>query len=172
MTKLVTEILIKYTVDIDNWQPVTIVSDRYPQFTPSQLNGLFRQRRLMPSLSCCYRRIGRQEYINVPLFGLWLSGLLPEQQMGKPKWINGILFQIVTFLRGVLILISLIGFYSWVLPLIFQVISCVIHNFELTQTWSQVTIISRWSMRAQLRRGVVDARRIRTGSPPYPGVDW
>lgn len=109
MTTLLTEKITEYTVDLNNWLPVAIVVGRYPQFTLSQLNALFRLRRVKPCLSICYRRIGGQGYINVPLFGFWLSGLLPDQQMWWHKWVRVSLLQVVKYLRLALIIASMFG---------------------------------------------------------------
>jgi hypothetical protein len=33
-----------------------------------------------PALNRCYRIVGRKGYINLPLFGLFMAGALPEQR--------------------------------------------------------------------------------------------
>lgn len=33
-------------------------------------------------LGCCSRLVGKTQFINVPMFGLWLVEALPEQQKG------------------------------------------------------------------------------------------
>lgn len=65
---------------LENWQPTTELPKHYPQFTASQLKGLLWRRDEHKGLSRCWRRVGKKGYINVPLFGLWMAGQLPEQQ--------------------------------------------------------------------------------------------
>lgn len=66
--------------DLTNWKKATEVSIEFPQFTRSQLKALFWKRAQHPGLSRCYRQVGKFGYVNVPLFGLWLAGALPEQK--------------------------------------------------------------------------------------------
>lgn len=69
-----------YTIDLNNWQPMTKVADVYPQFSPTQLKRLFWQREQRKGLSTCYRQVGKRGYVCLPLFGMWLAGQLPDQQ--------------------------------------------------------------------------------------------
>lgn len=69
-----------YLADINNWQLVKEVPKHYPQFTDSQLKNLLWKRDEKAGLERCYRQVGKRGYLNVPVFGLWMAGLLPEQQ--------------------------------------------------------------------------------------------
>jgi hypothetical protein len=66
--------------DLSNWVAMNDISKRYPQFTHSQIKRLFWLREQKAGLSRCYRQIGKRGFVNVPLFSMWMSGLLPEQQ--------------------------------------------------------------------------------------------
>ena len=77
---MATDQIAQHTTDLNNWQPMAKVTDSYPQFSPEQLKRLFWKREQHTGLTTCYRRVGKRGYINLPLFGLWLSGQLPEQQ--------------------------------------------------------------------------------------------
>lgn len=72
--------LLQHTTNLDNWMPTSKIPAIYPQFTATQLKRLFWQREKHIGLSTCYRRVGKRGYVNLPLFGMWLSGQLPEQQ--------------------------------------------------------------------------------------------
>ncbi|HCG8859553.1 hypothetical protein NOK75_00855 [Vibrio parahaemolyticus] len=69
-----------YTTDLSNWQPMSKVAEVYPQFSQTQLKRIFWLRDQHKGLSTCYKRVGKRGYVCLPLFGLWLSGQLPEQQ--------------------------------------------------------------------------------------------
>lgn len=66
--------------DLNNWLPVSEVPSHFQQFTSAQLKRLFWQREQHKGLSRCYRQVGKRGYLNAPLFGLYLAGMLPEQQ--------------------------------------------------------------------------------------------
>lgn len=70
----------KLSSDLNNWLPVSEVPNHFQQFTAAQLKRLFWQREKHAGLSTCYRQVGKRGYLNIPLFGLYLAGLLPEQQ--------------------------------------------------------------------------------------------
>lgn len=66
--------------DLTNWKLASEVATLYPQFSAPQLKNLIWRRDDHKGLSRCYRRIGKRGYINIPLFGLYMAGQLPEQQ--------------------------------------------------------------------------------------------
>ncbi len=68
-----------YEMNLNNWQPLSKLSEYYPQFNKNTLKHLFIQRHKKIGLSRCYMLIGRSGFVNVALFGLWLAGQLPEQ---------------------------------------------------------------------------------------------
>lgn len=69
--------------NLENWIPYTDIPKHYPHmlFTRSTLKTLFWKRDEHPGLSRCARMIGKRLYVNIPMFGLWLGGQLPEQQV-------------------------------------------------------------------------------------------
>ncbi|PML05334.1 hypothetical protein BCT86_13070 [Vibrio breoganii] len=75
-----TELLTKYSTDLNNWQPMTKVAEVFPQFTTPQLKRLFWMRDKHEGLSRCYKQVGKRGYVCLPVFGLWLAGELPEQK--------------------------------------------------------------------------------------------
>ncbi|BAJ03901.1 hypothetical protein [Shewanella violacea] len=83
MTIFNSTLITHYAVDLSNWQTVTKLIQFYPQFTQQQFRVLFNKPDNNVGLSRCHRVMGNQTYINLPLFGLWLSGQLPEQQQNK-----------------------------------------------------------------------------------------
>ncbi|MFQ2315845.1 hypothetical protein [Aeromonas caviae] len=67
--------------DLGNWLPMAEIPARYPQFGKlTTMKHLFWKRAEHPGLERCSRMIGKKLFINVPLFGLWMAGGLPEQQ--------------------------------------------------------------------------------------------
>ncbi|BDC80827.1 TPA: hypothetical protein PKO72_002822 [Aeromonas hydrophila] len=72
--------LISMTQNLDNWVPMSQLPNIYKQFGYSTLKTLFWKRADRPGLERCSRLVGKRLYVNVPLFGLWLAGQLPEQQ--------------------------------------------------------------------------------------------
>lgn len=69
--------------DLTNWRPVREIAEANGQFTYAQLKALFWKADEHPGLSRCTRIIGKRRYVCAPLFGLYLAGLLPEQQGGN-----------------------------------------------------------------------------------------
>ncbi len=69
-----------HAMNLSNWIPLGEVHKHYPQFTKPTIKNLFWKRDEKAGLSRCYRRVGKKGFVNVPLFGLWLAGALPEQQ--------------------------------------------------------------------------------------------
>ncbi|GLT15008.1 MULTISPECIES: hypothetical protein [Vibrio] len=67
-------------MDLNNWIPAIDVPKQFPQFTHAQIKNLIWKREHNPALNRCYRRVGRKGYINAPLFGLFMAGMLPEQR--------------------------------------------------------------------------------------------
>lgn len=74
--------LIRMSQQLDNWMPYQELPEHYPQFSRSTLKTLFWKRDERPGLSRCARMVGKKLFVNVPMFGLWLGGQLPEQ-MGE-----------------------------------------------------------------------------------------
>jgi hypothetical protein len=72
--------LISMAQNLNNWMPMAEVPKHYSQFTYSTLKVLFWKRAERPGLERCSRRVGKKLFVNVPMFGLWLAGQLPEQQ--------------------------------------------------------------------------------------------
>ncbi len=66
--------------NLSNWQPMSELPNHYNQFTYATLKTLFWKRTERPGLERCSRMVGKKLFINVPMFGLWLAGELPEQQ--------------------------------------------------------------------------------------------
>lgn len=69
-------------LDLANWVPMREFSANNRQFSYQQIKSLFWQIDKHPGLHRCSRVVGKRRYINAPLFGLFLSGQLPEQQGG------------------------------------------------------------------------------------------
>ena len=74
--------LIRMNQQLENWKTISELADAYPQFSRSTLKTLFWKRDERPGLSRCARMVGKKLFVNVPMFGLWLGGQLPEQ-MGE-----------------------------------------------------------------------------------------
>ncbi|MFA0474850.1 hypothetical protein AB4527_06785 [Vibrio breoganii] len=70
----------EHSVKLENWMPTKELAEHFPQFTQQQIKRLFWQREDKAGLSRCYKQIGKRGYVNVPLFGMWMAGQLPEQQ--------------------------------------------------------------------------------------------
>lgn len=66
--------------DLTNWKQMRDVPKLQEQFTYQKLKHLFWKAEEHKGLGRCSRMVGRTRYINLPLFGLWLAGELPEQQ--------------------------------------------------------------------------------------------
>lgn len=69
--------------NLANWPSMREFANSHPQFTYAQLKALFWKADEHPGLSRCTRIIGKRRYVCAPLFGLYLAGLLPEQQGGN-----------------------------------------------------------------------------------------
>ncbi len=70
----------QYAMNLHNWVVATELHNHYPQFSKATIKNLFWKRDEKVGLSRCYRQVGKKGFVNVPLFGLWLAGALPEQQ--------------------------------------------------------------------------------------------
>ncbi|MGI2822007.1 hypothetical protein [Vibrio fluvialis] len=70
-----------YAMNLNNWVPSAELNTHYPQFSKATIKNLFWKRDEKAGLSRCYRQVGKKGFVNVPLFGLWLAGALPEQQV-------------------------------------------------------------------------------------------
>lgn len=77
--------LINFTQDLNNWQAMADIPKSFPQFKYPTLKTLFWQSDKHPGLNRCSRILGKKRYINIPLFGLYLAGQLPEQQTTTDK---------------------------------------------------------------------------------------
>lgn len=73
--------LTAHAQNLNNWMQMSKVPEHYPQFNRSTLKYLMSKRAERPGLARCARLIGKQLYVNIPLFGLYLGGQLPEQQV-------------------------------------------------------------------------------------------
>jgi hypothetical protein len=73
----------QFTSDLSNWKPASKLHLHFPELelTPSKVKHLLWQRDKRVGLSSCCNKIGNRMYVCVPLFGLWLGGQLPEQQV-------------------------------------------------------------------------------------------
>lgn len=69
--------------DLSNWKTLDEISELHPQFNRQTLKVLFWKRDEKPGLSLCCNIIGKKMFVNIKLFGLWMSGLLPGQDMVK-----------------------------------------------------------------------------------------
>jgi hypothetical protein len=67
--------------DLTNWKPATKLPELFGnlELTPAQIKHLLWQRDKHPGLASCCTKIGSRLYVNVPMFGLWLGGQLPDQ---------------------------------------------------------------------------------------------
>lgn len=72
--------LVALSSDLNNWLPMRELSQQFPKFTYQQIKVMFWRKEDKPGLDRCARMVGRTQYINHRLFGLWLAGQLPEQQ--------------------------------------------------------------------------------------------
>lgn len=79
MTKL-NDQLTQLSTNLENWIPSLEFPERFPQFTTSQIKRLLWKRSEDPALASCCRMVGKQLYVNAPMFGLWMAGALPQQQ--------------------------------------------------------------------------------------------
>lgn len=68
---------------LNNWKDMNELSTEYPQFSRSTLKHMFWTQAERPGLARCTRIVGKKRFVNVPMFGLWLAGALPEQQQGE-----------------------------------------------------------------------------------------
>ncbi len=66
--------------DLSNWVTLRNFVDENPEFTYSQIRYQFLHRKDQIGLETCFRQVGRKGYGNPKLFGLYMAGLLPEQQ--------------------------------------------------------------------------------------------
>lgn len=72
--------LLAMSQDLKNWMPMVELPEHYPQFSKASLKHMFWKRDERPGLSRCSRLVGKKLFVNVPMFGLYLAGALPEQQ--------------------------------------------------------------------------------------------
>lgn len=67
--------------NLGNWLTLKKFVEQHPEFTYSQIRYLYLHRKKRTGLETCFRQVGRKGYGNPQLFGLYLAGLLPEQQV-------------------------------------------------------------------------------------------
>ncbi|MCJ7928589.1 hypothetical protein [Aeromonas sp. LsrichE-8G] len=67
--------------DLTNWKPLREMPEHFPQFKYQQLKQYLWHREENPALNRCARMVGRKLYVCAPLFGAYLAGLLPEQNV-------------------------------------------------------------------------------------------
>lgn len=72
--------LAAHAQNLKSWMEMKKLPEAYPQFSYATLKHMFWKRDEKPGLNRCCRMIGKKLFINVPLFGLYLGGQLPEQQ--------------------------------------------------------------------------------------------
>ena len=58
--------------DLNDWQPLDVVVQKYPQFNKTQFNWLLRQKE-RNGLAKIVKKIGKRNYIHVPGFSVWIS---------------------------------------------------------------------------------------------------
>ena len=58
---------------LDEWQPLSIIAELYPQFSLSQLKRLILIRDQLEDFREVYCKVGRRFYINIPKFEHWIS---------------------------------------------------------------------------------------------------
>ncbi|ATL98518.1 hypothetical protein CK910_08515 [Aeromonas sp. CA23] len=75
--------LIAVAQDVNNWQPMQEFPKHFPQFSASTIKTLMWKREEKPGLNRCARMVGSKLYINTKLFGMWMAGVLPEQQKNE-----------------------------------------------------------------------------------------
>ena len=73
--------MMEMVQDLNNWMPMDEIPNHYKQFTYTTLKTMFWKRSERPGLERCSRMVGKKLFVNLPLFGLWLAGQLPEQQV-------------------------------------------------------------------------------------------
>jgi hypothetical protein len=63
-----------------NWQRLRAYSQTSNNYTYAQLKRLFHQRESTKygGLNHCFKLVGKTGYINEPLFGAWMAGLLTD----------------------------------------------------------------------------------------------
>ncbi len=66
--------------NLKNWVTLRKFVEDNPEFTYSQIRYQFQHRKGHVGLETCFRQVGRKGYGNPQLFGLYMAGLLPEQQ--------------------------------------------------------------------------------------------
>lgn len=72
--------LTNFKSDLKNWVACKELCKRYPQFSNAQLKYLLWKRKDDPALESCCCLVGKKLYVNVPMFGLWMAGELPQQK--------------------------------------------------------------------------------------------
>ncbi len=64
--------------NLNDWIPLSEVSENFPQFSKSQIKTLFWRRHKHQGLATCYRKIGKKGYVNIRRFAIWMGGGLSE----------------------------------------------------------------------------------------------
>lgn len=66
--------------DPSYWEPTRNVADRF-NLSYDQMSRVLRENK-DPSLTRCKRKIGKTNYVNYKLFGLWMAGELSSEPVG------------------------------------------------------------------------------------------
>ena len=82
--KQVSESLIdELSQNLSNWMPMDELPKHYSQFSYATLKTMFWKRAERPGLQRISKKIGKKLFVNVPMFGLWMAGKLPEQDADR-----------------------------------------------------------------------------------------
>jgi len=69
--------------DLKNWMPMDELQNHYHQFSYATLKTMFWKRAERPGLQRISKKVGKKLFVNVPMFGLWMAGKLPEQDADR-----------------------------------------------------------------------------------------
>lgn len=73
--------VVELSKDLNNWMPMSELPKHYAHFTYATLKTMFWKRAERQGLERCSRKVGKKLFINAPLFGMYLAGVLPEQNV-------------------------------------------------------------------------------------------
>lgn len=70
--------VISLSQDSNNWVKKQAFTADNSNFSEGQLSHLFRNRKnpKYKGLSYCFKLVGKTGYVNKPILGMWMSGLL------------------------------------------------------------------------------------------------
>lgn len=69
--------------DLKNWMAMDELPNHYPQFSYATLKVMFWKRAERPGLQRISKKVGKKLFVNIPMFGLWMAGKLPEQDSDR-----------------------------------------------------------------------------------------